>query len=271
MAQSCSIKEYITHRFYDELFDAVSGYLEQNHRDLDVSSRKVRQIDNAELSNIEIKNVFVDNLPGMKIAFYVLLEAEFEISETDRDTDRYDEKIQWFKISCAGDLSRNLDDFSIFAIEEYNNKNKRQNPMSDSLVPIIKSEQLEEFAKDFLERYYQEALYKPMAIDPDILAKRMGLSIQLKHITADFTVFGQVFFTDCETEYYDKENSEFTNIQVRKGTIFVDPDSFFLRNLGSVNNTIVHECVHWDKHRKAFELERLMRMPPRLNARWSVG
>lgn len=28
-------------------------------------------------------------------------------------------------------------------------------------------------------------------------------------------------------------------------------------NLGKVNNTIVHECVHWDLHRKAFELERL--------------
>ena len=37
----------------------------------------------------------------------------------------------------------------------------------------------------------------------------------------------------------------------------VDPANFFLRNLGSVNNTIIHECVHWEKHRKAFELERL--------------
>ena len=27
--------------------------------------------------------------------------------------------------------------------------------------------------------------------------------------------------------------------------------------LGSVNNTIVHECVHWDKHKKAFALVRL--------------
>jgi hypothetical protein len=40
-------------------------------------------------------------------------------------------------------------------------------------------------------------------------------------------------------------------------TIIVDPKAYFLRNLGSVNNTIVHECVHWDQHRKAFELERL--------------
>lgn len=84
------------------MFDAVSSYLEQNRRVLDVSSRLVRTIDSTELSDIDIKNVFVDNLPGMKIAFDVLLEAEFEISETDRHTDRYDEKTQWFKISCKG-------------------------------------------------------------------------------------------------------------------------------------------------------------------------
>jgi hypothetical protein len=105
--------------------------------------------------------------------------------------------------------------------------------------------------------YYKEALYHPMAIDPTVLTERMGLSIQLKHITSDFSTFGQVFFTDCETKYYDKDNSSFKKIQIKSGTIFVDPDAYFFRNLGSVNNTIIHECVHWDKHRKAFELERL--------------
>ena len=51
--------------------------------------------------------------------------------------------------------------------------------------------------------------------------------------------------------------SELVQTSVSARTIFVDPKAFFLRNLGSVNNTIVHECVHWDLHRKAFELERL--------------
>ncbi len=37
----------------------------------------------------------------------------------------------------------------------------------------------------------------------------------------------------------------------------VDPQAYFLRNLGSLNNTIIYECVHWDKHSNAFELERL--------------
>jgi len=42
-----------------------------------------------------------------------------------------------------------------------------------------------------------------------------------------------------------------------KVSIIVDPNVIFLRNLGAINNTIVHKCVYWDKHRKAFELERL--------------
>jgi len=113
MTQNRSFKDYVANHFYNELYDAVSGYLEHNHRDLDVSSQLVRTIDSAELSDIDIKSVFINNLPGMKIAFDVLLEAEFEISETDRHTDRYDQKRRWFKVSCTGDLSCNLDDFSI--------------------------------------------------------------------------------------------------------------------------------------------------------------
>lgn len=257
MAQDRSFKEYVANRFYNELYGSVSNWLEQNCQSLDVSSRLVRTIDRAELSDINVKCVYVENLPGMKIAFDVILEAEFEISETDRHTDRYDDKTQWFKISCSGDLANSLDDFSISSVEPYDSRRKYCNPMSDSLVPLIRSDQLEDVARDFLERNYKEALSRPMFVDPGILAERMGLSVQMKSASADCSTFGQIFFADCDAEYYDKSDSSFKRTHVNKGTIFVDPESFFLRNVGSVNNTIVHECVHWDKHRKAFELERL--------------
>jgi hypothetical protein len=154
-------------------------------------------------------------------------------------------------------LACSLNDFAIGNIEVYNSRSTQKSPMSDSLVPVIYKEQLESVAKDFLERYYREALYEPIAIDPSVLAERMGLSVKLKHITDDFSAFGQIFFKGCETQYYDKSRATYEKIDVVDGTIFVDPDAYYLRNLGSVNNTIVHECVHWDKHRKAFELERL--------------
>jgi hypothetical protein len=96
-----------------------------------------------------------------------------------------------------------------------------------------------------------------MAIDPTKLAKKMGLTIDVRNITKDLSIFGQVYFHDTEAEFYDSDKDEMVTTSVKARTIFVDPEAFFLRNLGAVNNTIVHECVHWDKHRKAFELERL--------------
>ncbi|MDR0883416.1 MAG: helix-turn-helix transcriptional regulator [Oscillospiraceae bacterium] len=257
MALGRSFKEYVANRFYNELSAAVSDFIERNTDGLDVSSASVRHIDSAELSDITVKQVYVDDLPDMRIAFDVLVEAEFEIAETDRHNDRYDEKSQWFKISCTGDLACSLNNFAITNIEVYNYRNKSANPMSDSLVPVITKEKLEQVAKEFLEKYYREALYEPMAIDPAVLVGRMGLSMQMRHITSDFSVFGQIFFKGCEAEYYDKKNDKCETVSVPDGTIFVDPDAYFLRNFGSVNNTIVHECVHWAQHRKAFELERL--------------
>ena len=257
MAQTRSFKEYVANRFYNELCAAVSEYLEENINRLDVSSYSVRTVDNAELSDIEVKAVFVDELPEMRIAFDVLLEAEFEISENDRHDDRSDTKRKWFRVCCTGDLACNLNDFAITSTNLYDTRGKQNNPLSDALVPIIKPEELESKARDFLERYYPEALYEPMPIDTDVLLKRMGLSMQPKHISDDCSIFGQIFFVGCDAQYYDKDCRAFKSVPVDAGTIFVDLDVFFLRNLGAMNNTIVHECVHWDKHRKAFELERL--------------
>ncbi|GHV42209.1 hypothetical protein FACS1894187_24320 [Synergistales bacterium] len=31
--------------------------------------------------------------------------------------------------------------------------------------------------------------------------------------------------------------------------MIIDPDTFYQRNLGCLNNTIAHECVHWERHR----------------------
>lgn len=92
---------------------------------------------------------------------------------------------------------------------KYSKRGRQDKPLSDAHVPIIRRGELEETARDFLQCYHQEALYKSMPVDPNLLASRMGLSFQIKHITSKFSVFGQIFFADCRTEYYDKASSIF--------------------------------------------------------------
>ena len=96
-----------------------------------------------------------------------------------------------------------------------------------------------------------------MWVDPAALAESMGLNVIRHHITKDGSVFGQIFFKDTDAAVYDDQTGEDILIPVKRGTVIVDPDVVFHRNLGAYNNTIVHECVHWALHKKAFELERL--------------
>ncbi len=257
MAGNRSFQDYVAERFYNEMFATIQNYISDNYNNIALRLYRVKNIGLIELSDVEIKFISVNDLPDMKIEFDVVVEAEFEVRESNYRYDESENCRQWFMLRCIGDLDCNLDDFTITSVTEYTSKSKQPNPMSDSLVPIIYKEQLESIATDFLRKHYPEALITPMAVEPQVLAEKMGLTVKLREITKDFSIFGQLYFHECDAEFYDEDSDEMVQTHVDERTIIVDPKAYFLRNLGSVNNTIVHECVHWDLHRKAFELERL--------------
>ena len=125
-----------------------------------------------------------------------------------------------------------------------------QDPMDDPLVPIIPHDKLEEVATEFLRNNFPAALQipaigqAPVWVDPTVLAENMGLTIKSKRIREDATVFGQIYFDDTNTEMYDEKSESNVSAHIKGRTIVVDPKMYLLRNLGSVNNTIIHECVH---------------------------
>lgn len=122
---------------------------------------------------------------------------------------------------------------------------------SKSLVPVIHKCDFDKKATEFLTKYYPQALEKPMAVPiREIAQKKIGLRVFMDYrLTEDFSILGQMCFTNGYVPIYDKGEDEFRDMKVRYGTMFVDPDTYFMRNLGSVNNTVAHECVHWEEHR----------------------
>lgn len=252
-----SFTEYVQDKFYDNMFIKVKKFIIENRQKLDIKSQSVDNIKYAELQDISVINVTVDNRPGTQIAFDVIVEAEIEIKDYNRHNDYEDTVTQWFMLSCNGDLSCLLTDFKINNVEIYDKRKYHENPMSDCLVPYIRSEELEEYATEFLKATYPEALQTPIYLDPMMLAERMNLNVIATRIAKEFTIFGASFFKECDTQYYDEEKDAILPLHVNEGTILVDKNAYFLRNLGCVNNTIVHECVHWHFHHKAFDLERL--------------
>jgi len=263
MAGNRSFTEYIKNTFDNQFWAVAEEYLRENFDPLDMTLYKVHKAGEPEVTDVQVEHVWIEDLPEMKIQFDVALSVVFEIPEADYHYDDSEEKRIWLMVRCHGDISNNLQDFEIFEVSDYTGKNRAKNPLDDSLVPYIPYEKLDEVATSFLEEYYPEALQiaqskeEPVWVDPEILTERLGLTLKTQRIKEDVSVFGQIYFADTQAEMYDPNTENDISIYIEGKTIIVDPKVYLLRNLGSVNNTIIHECVHWVKHRKVFELERL--------------
>lgn len=102
-----------------------------------------------------------------------------------------------------------------------------------------------------------KALLEPISVEPDKLCEAMGLKVRRARISADGNVFGRIYFYDGTADIYDDTTGEVHAEDIPAGTILVDTTQSWLYGIGAFNNTIVHECVHWDRHKKAVALARL--------------
>ena len=120
-----------------------------------------------------------------------------------------------------------------------------------SLVPHIKKEHLDDVAKVFLIDTCREALEHPMPIPiMQIARKELKLRVLTDYrLSENMSILGMCCFTNGVVDIYDKDEDEFREMVVRAGTILIDPDTYFMRNLGCFDNTLAHECVHWHDHR----------------------
>lgn len=258
-----SFAEYVKDKCYNGLYQAAEEYVDDNWKRLNLHTRNVHRIGTVEMEDASIQRVFVQDLPEMRLAFEVILELELSVKEGDYHYDECDQCYPWIRLSCEGDLSCGLDDWKIISIEPYNRKNAPDNSLSDALVPYIPYEQLDRVATEFLRDYYPAALkitpygQPPISVDPMELAKRLTLTVKQQRIRENASVFGQIYFEETDADMFDDDKGETVSVHIDAKTIVVDPHMYLLRSLGSVNNTIIHECVHWVKHRKVFAFEKL--------------
>lgn len=257
MPATRSFTEYVQNTFYNALFAAAEAFVADHPDSLDLGHRHVRRAGVPEVCDISVEHVWCYNKPGMRIGFDVAFSVEFCVQERDYHYDDCDECCDWLLAECEGDLEKKLKDFVIKEIKVYDGKSRKRDPLDDALVPVMKREDLDSYAERFLEKYCPEAIENPGYLDPLELAASMGLMVKQAHIRKDGSVFGQTCFKDCEAELYDPDTDSYYKEKIPAGTILVDPDVVFEYNLGAFNNTVVHECVHWAFHRKAFLLESL--------------
>ncbi len=251
-----NFKEYMEDVYYDEIFNRIKG-LVFAHKD-SFESDTVYSVSYAEPDNIHVSGVTFKEQDDGFLEIRVSVDADIAVKGKTRYG--YEEIADngSYNIFFSAKLENGLQQVSITNVEEYNPaKFEKDRSLSQDLVPYLYEDAVEKNAEDFLKRHYPKALLQPMALPVFEVVQSMGMSVY--YAPLGDTVFGKTYFgTEKVTVYTDYTLKATVEIMAQPGTMLINPNVYFMRNVGTANNTIIHECVHWDRHRKAFELQRLL-------------
>lgn len=249
---------YLEDVYYNQIFSKIKSYLFNNKGRLDLSTSVVPDPSYVELSDFKIMGVNFHESDTDRIECKVTVRAEIETSGRGRRDYESDSTECWISIPLSATLRNGLQQVSIGYASEYSRELFRaEDALTKYLVPYIYAKDLDKHAERFLEKYCPRALEEPMPLPIKEIVENMGLTVY--HAPLPDGIFGRTYFNDANVEVFtNKTCSETEDRTICPGTILVNPDVVFMRNIGSTNNTVIHECVHWDKHYKFFELQKLL-------------
>ena len=177
-----SFTEYVKHTFDNQFWKASEDWYEENKDSVEVDESILHKIGELEIERVTVQYVWVEDVPDMRIQFDVAVEVEFSVAEGDYHYDNDYQGKDWLMIHCEGDLAKDLSDFTITDVNHYDGKSRRHEPLSDALVPYIKKTDFDRVAENILRKYCPKALLQPMELDPEELAKKMGLTVRMENI-----------------------------------------------------------------------------------------
>lgn len=128
-------------------------------------------------------------------------------------------------------------------------------PLNQCLVPIISDKQYEDFAERIIKKYYGEVPTHGI-INATKFAQLIGLQVlELWVKNWRNVILGGICFEPYELEVKTKVGERFYQIiEIPKNSIIINRNITFMKeNIGLINNTIVHECVHYILHWRVYQ------------------
>lgn len=251
-------KEYMDDNYYDDIARRLGSYI-VTHKDSFENDKfyKITWIEQYDITYTVCGVTFKD-LGNDNIEIRTSIEAQVPFSGYTKYGPDSDGDVKYYNVFFMALLDGELQNVQITNISEYRKADyDKDKTLSQSWLPYLYEEKMDEYAEDFLRRNYPKALLQPMPIDPFEVVKEMGM--KMYYAPLGDKIFGKTYFGEETVTVYDnivKRNE--IEIVTTQGTMLINPDVFFMRNIGTAFNTIIHECVHWDRHRRAFELQRIL-------------
>lgn len=254
---SLSFLKFLKETFYNELFDSFNSYVVRNKETIKVSKTNVNDISFVALDDFDIQNIVATKRTSQGLYSILKVVGSLEVRGYSRYGQETDSGETWLNIHISYKLDDGIKYFSIIKVEDADNKVEFKSEFTDNFVPIISSNMLENVANQILKTYQPNMLETPRALDINELLALLNVELIERKLSKDNSVLGEIVFKDMKINVFE-ENDQPSTIRVSKGTIIVDPTIKDLRNLGSYNNTVVHELVHWILHRNYQECRMIL-------------
>lgn len=161
---------------------------------------------------------------------------------------------QWFRIRGYLDLLGRRTDL-IQSIMIYDKRDKRkERGLSDCLIPIIPKTDMDQEAERLLRKNKMGyAVDRSCRVEAMKLAHNMGLMVKDVRLSLGHRIRGELYLHDATVKYYRDDGTE-DYMEVQAGTILYD--SVACGTQEKIEETIIHECIHYDEHFLFYKLQR---------------
>lgn len=183
-----------------------------------------------------------------ELEFIFKVKTRSEVLKIDGNPKLYSFEVEY---SCL--LNNGIHNLVLRSVKEINfGKFPYKDALTDSFIPLNKKENYEKLAHRFL-KYYLKENYKQYPLNVMELVNKVGVRIYTSTNFDDS--LGKVIFKNCEVQL----TQDIQKVRIEKGSIIINLKNMYLTgNNKLARTTIVHECLHWHYHRKAFEIIMLL-------------
>lgn len=254
-------KSYIQDKYCGIIIDAIQEFVEKNRnrteiQDLNALSTMKQIVENIEVKSLRCRQENHNNMICVEAGITANIVEMSQYSESIEASS----KMRFFTVYMTAELHQGLHNTTVIKTQE--NCDGKFEPIStldEYLIPDINSDDLEDFADDFFERYCRDAIFDRCQLPVEYIMRHMD--IQMVESSLPDNVFGRIYFKPALIKYlkgFPSFSNEELEKEVSSGTMVINRKHCFMEEYGSVYNTIAHELVHWDLHQKFFEILSLL-------------
>mgnify|MGYP003291134611 CR=1 FL=1 len=260
-----NFEEYLQLNYFDIIRDSLLEYIKLNELSQFIDGFGIKTYDEFSIDSIKVVGVRFTKNKIDSVEFKIIFVSEYSVYDSVYNQDsifpRIIEMKDCFEFRLHGSFRKG---FKPKKSEEIVKSDENEERITNGLVPIISSDEMDTYATKFLKEFCPEALEKPMKLNVNRILEEKGITIRFAPL--EDNIFGKTFFANDKAIVYKNGKDSLYNylfdeieeIDVSPGTILINFDKMLERPDGVYRNTIIHEAVHWFFHRNYFELRQLL-------------